>query len=283
MPDKIPFDYSLKHLLLVAGVSGCGKSTLINELSRGGAAPEILSALPGDIATWSRASSPKSRRLRHAPADPARKPRGQLLHYEITETFEDSRTDAAPKPALPLYSVEEDVALQSMLSAAEQIYVVIVRTPRKQLIRQLSDRSALIHLPVHVREKASRFAPIIERLEKALPNWMSANACRVMGRRWAHRSRIRERNERLCKLYSRDGALDAIHHHWETSLKKACGNRLQQPFLYVEPGPRTASRKTFRLAAGTRSATISSSAVNWALTLLPLVLSQPIFELLEIC
>ena len=35
MPDKIPFDYSLKHLLLVAGVSGCGKSTLINELSRG--------------------------------------------------------------------------------------------------------------------------------------------------------------------------------------------------------------------------------------------------------
>ena len=40
MPDKIPFDYSLKHLLLVAGVSGCGKSTLINELSRGGAAPK---------------------------------------------------------------------------------------------------------------------------------------------------------------------------------------------------------------------------------------------------
>ena len=186
-------------------------------------------------------------------------------------------------PCPPLYSVEDDAALQNMLAAAEKIYVVIVRTPRKQLIRQLSDRSALIHLPVRVRDKATRFAPMIERLEKALPNWMSANACRIMGRRWAHRSRIRERNERLCKLYSPDGALDAIHEHWETSLKKACGDRLQQPFLYVEPGPRAASRKTFRLAAGTRSATIAASPINWALILLPLVLSQPILEFLEIC
>jgi len=279
MPDKIPFDYSLKHLLLVAGVSGCGKSTLINELSRGSAAPEILSALPEDIATWCRASSPKSRRLRNVSADPARQARGQILHYEITETFWENRASAVPA----LYSVEDDAALQNMLATAEKIYVVIVRTPRKQLIRQLSDRSALIHLPVRVRDKATRFAPMIERLEKALPNWMSANACRIMGRRWAHRSRIRERNERLCKLYSPDGALDAIHEHWETSLKKACGDRLQQPFLYVEPGPRATSRKTFRLAAGTRSATIAASPINWALILLPLVLSQPILEFLEIC
>lgn len=279
MPDKIPFDYSLKQLLLVAGVSGCGKSTLINELSRGGAAPEIPSALPEDIATWSRASSPKSRQLRNVPTDPARKSRGQILHYEITETFGENRASALP----PLYSVEDDAALQNMSAAAEQIYVVIVRTPRKQLIRQLSDRSALIHLPVRVREKASRFAPMIERLEKALPDWMSANAGRVMGRRWTHRSRIRERNERLCKLYSPDGALDAIHHHWETSLKKACGDRLQQPFLYVEPGPRVASRKTFRLAAGTHLATISAAAINLALILLPLALSEPVLELLEIC
>jgi hypothetical protein len=283
MPDKIPFDYSLKQLLLIAGVSGCGKSTLINELSRGGAAPEILAALPKDISTWSRASSPRSRRLRNVSANPARKPRGQILHYEITETFGERPASGVPTSGLVLYSVEDDAELQSMLAAAEQIYVVIVRTPRKQLIRQLSDRSVLIHLPVRVREKASRFAPMIERLEKALPDWLSANAGRVMGRRWAHRARIRERNERLCKLYSPDGALDTIHEHWETSLKKACGDRLQQPFLYVEPGPRAASRKTFRLAAGTRSATISSSAVKWALTLLPLVLSEPILEFLEIC
>lgn len=245
--EKVAYDYSLRRLLLVAGVTGGGKSTMISELTRRRLAPEILSALPENVWTWSVVGSREPHWLhRRSCSHPHQKPRGQIADCEITETYMD-KIDGMLEPAPRLYSVDDNERLKRRLAAAGEIHVIIVCTSGSQAIQQLSRRSILLHVPPFARSMASRYAAHLLRLESALPNWVIDMASRMPGRRWRERSNTRERHTRLLELYAQNGARDSIYRHWEASLAKECGCRLKQPVLYVEPtlGPR--GSKAFRL------------------------------------
>ena len=254
MKKRKPYDYSLRHLLLICGVSGSGKSTLISELKPRTLAREILSNLPEDAWTWPVVSSKEPRWLRPLFDRQLEKPRGQILHYDMTITYNPKRIDGVLEPAPRLYSVDDDENFKRQLAAAEEIHVLIIRTSRSQLIQQLSARSILMHVPAFARSKASRYVAHMQRLESALPNWVTDRASRMLGRRWRHRSNTRERHARLLELYAEEGVLDSIYRHWEASLAKECCGRLKEPVLYVEPTLGPQNGKAFRLLAARGSA-----------------------------
>ncbi|MFT3731058.1 MAG: hypothetical protein QM780_06475 [Hyphomicrobium sp.] len=251
MANRLPFDESQKHLLLVAGVSGSGKSTFIRELLRGNLGPEIKAALPSSARQWNNVlgrERPRWRPFSHGDCD---KPRGQILHFEITEGYRrEQQTGSAGKGLLP-YGAHELPALLKRIAAVEKIHVVIVRPPRETIIRQLTERTAVLHLPVAVRALAARFAPQIRALEKALPNWMTANAAKVLGRSWAHRARVRSVNDRLCDLYAQPNAVERLYQHWEASLQALCADKIAAPFVYVEFARASFGAKAFCLTEPT--------------------------------
>ncbi len=250
MKKRKAYDYSLRRLLLVAGVSGSGKSTLISELTRRRLAPEILSAPPEDAWNWHIVDSKEPNWLRRLfRRHPEKKSCGQILHYDMTYMYNPKRIDGVLEPAPRLYSVDDDENLKRKLAAADEIHVLIIRTPRSQLIQQLSARSILIHVPKFARSKASRYVAHMQRLESALPNWVTDKTSRMLGSRWRHRSNIRERHARLLELYAEEGALDSIYRHWEASLANECGGRLKEPVHYVEPTLGPQNGKAFRLLA----------------------------------
>lgn len=242
--NRIGFDPNLKNLLIVAGVSGAGKSTFIDELVGKRLPPEIASALPPDAADWNVVHAPaphpliaKLRRRRTA--------RGQILHHEITTLFRPELTDAvhsAPRAC----SVGEDTLLQRRLAAAESIHLVIVGGPASQIIRQLSLRSVLLHVPSTLRSAAAPLAPLLQRLESALPQRITDNASKL-GRRWRHRSAVRARYDELIALYSEPGALDALYEYWIDTLLDECGARIKGSVVHVEPATGV-GRAAFRLA-----------------------------------
>lgn len=252
----VAFDYSLKHLLLVAGVQGSGKTTMVSELTRRRLAPEILSALPNDVWTWSVVGNKEPHWLKRLFRRRPEKPRGQIVQKP------PRRIDGAFMP-LPYLHVDvcdaQHEEFMRLLTAAEEIHVVIVRTPRSQLIQQLAVRSFLTVLPKHMRPMAGRYITHLLRLESALPKWVREHAPKIRGRGWRRRSDLRKCHARLMELYAQEGALDSINHHFEASLAKACGDRLKGSFLYVEPtlGPR--GSKSFRLIEQVSKSPISSS------------------------
>ncbi len=249
MKKRKPYDCSLRHLLLICGVSGSGKSTLISELKRRRLAREILSTLSEDTWTWPVVGSKEPHWLWSQFDRQPETRRGQILHYDMTITYNPKRIDGVLEPAPRLYSVDDDENFKRQLAAAKEIHVLIVRTPRSQLIQQLSARSILMHVPAFARSKASRYVAHMRRLESALPNWVTDRASRMLGRRWRHRSNTRERHDRLLELYAQEGALDSIYRHWVASLAKECGGRLKEPVLYVEPTLGPQNGKAFRLLA----------------------------------
>ena len=247
MKQRLPFDFDRKHLLLVAGVSGAGKSTFIAALKRGTLPPEIQRALPADARSWRVALSRDRRgRIFGRGNEPA--PRGQILHHEITQPYRSGqRRGVQGKPAR-IYRVEDSPKLVERVGAAERVYVVIIHAPKETLVRQLSERTAVVHFPLIARSRAGRYAQQIQRVERALPNWLTANAAKVLGRAWARRAHMRSVNERLTNLYAEPGAVEDLHRTWEASLHEVCGSKLAAPFLYVEPAAGQRSAKTFRLA-----------------------------------
>jgi hypothetical protein len=246
-PNRIAYDYSIRHLLLVIGVSGSGKSTFINALMHRRLSSEITSALPHDVGSWILLGRPP-RELRNLLSRGAAATRGQIMHYEITMAFKPKRVDGVPEPAPRLYSVSEDDVLKRRLAAAEEISVIVVGAPSGQLIRQLATRSILVHVPPFLRPVARLLAAPLLRLDGALPRWFTVTAGRILGGRWQQRSRIRERNEQLIALYAEQGALETIYRHWMASLMAECGGRIKRPVLCIEPMLDGAAHGTFRLA-----------------------------------
>ncbi len=256
MASRIPFDASRKHLLLIAGASGSGKSTFIQEFLNGTLAPEIRAALPIDAHSWSHAFG--RRRLLWRRRKDGEKARGQILHQEITEPYRHNQLSGDAQSPGRICEVHQSPQFLKRVATVEKIYVVIVRPSRETLIRQLTERTAVLHFPVIARSKAARFAPQIRKLERALPAWMTANAARFLGRTWAHRARIRSMNDRLCALYAEPDAVDSLYKHWEASLLDLCGAKIAAPLIYVEPASAAGGGKAFQLAKPTTDITMSA-------------------------
>jgi hypothetical protein len=243
---RIPFNHGLNHLLLVAGVSGSGKSTFIADLQRRRLHPQIASALAPDVSSWNFRPSRESTLLRRWLGGPGTAPpRGQIFHCEITEPFGWEATGVEQRPRF--YPVGEDVLLKQHLAAAKQISVVVVRASPDRLVRQLSERSALLHVPGLLRRFFRPLAPALMYLEGALPSFVVAKFGKIMGRRWQHRSQIRDRNARLVGLYAEPGAVDAIYRDWIQSLLRETGRRINGRIVYVEPAEGKGTWR-FRLA-----------------------------------
>lgn len=149
--------------------------------------------------------------------------------------------------------VGEDATLNRQLACADQIYIVVVGAPVGQLIEQLTNRSILLHVPVALRSIAGPLAPSLRRLESVLPHWVSAHSGKLLGRRWKHRSAMREINDYLAALYAKPGAVEAIYRHWMTTQMNVCGSRISGPVLYVEPMSGRAARGKFRRVYPTAS------------------------------
>jgi energy-coupling factor transporter ATP-binding protein EcfA2 len=247
MASRTSFNFSQKHLLLVAGVSGSGKSTFIREFLRGTLPPDLRSALPSDADRWTHAFGRESRWFLRGGRFSER-PRGQILHQEITESYRSKQCiESTQKPA-QIYRAEESPQLLKRIAAAEAIYLVIVRPTQQTLIRQLGERTAVLHFPPIARAGAARFVPQIQWVERVLPAWITVNAAKMFGRRWAHRARIRGANDNLCDLYAQPDAVEAIYRHWEASLFALCGEKIATPVVYVEPAGEGDRTKAFRLA-----------------------------------
>jgi hypothetical protein len=238
---RIPFDPRIKNLLVIAGLSGCGKSTFIRQLLRRRLQPDVMEALPADIHNWQHAFG-RSRRIVPRFRNRSRKCSGQIFHYDIT-------TSTAYLRSLGEVCEQhrEEELLHDILDAAENVRIVVIKPPKEQLIRQLSSRAAVVHLPAPLRPLASRAGPLMLNLEKRIPAGLKSTTGRL-GLRWAERSRVRDYNFRNCEFYSRDGAIESVHVDWERSICRQIGRKLSGPLTYVEPAPNGFGRRHFRLA-----------------------------------
>ena len=225
-----------RKLLVVAGVSGSGKSTFIGQLRRNRLGRGITSALPADVAGWGNAEN--NPRLFDF-LGVGRSPGGRIIHHEITHAFQPYLEHRI------LLGTHPDERLERLLDQSRQISIVIVGAPTTRLVHQLSVRSILLHVPAYLRPLVEWCGPTLQRIEKALPIWITANAGRFLGRRWRHRSRMRERNDKLLELYAKQGAVEAIYRHWADALLEKWGDRIKRPVLYVEPSDGPSARKQF--------------------------------------
>lgn len=244
---RVGFNYNRKSLLLIAGVSGSGKSTFIRELLRSGLTSDITSALPRDISDWSVVHGREYWWLGRPLRRRASSSRGQILHLEITEALRPERTPDASKLAPELCSVRNEALLRRRLAAAKDIQVVMVSAATDQIIRQLSIRSILLHVPKFLRPVATFIAPLLLRLEASLPNQIALNAGRLLGHRWRHRAQIRARHDRLIAFYAEPGSIEAVGDAWLATLFEECADRIRSPILFVEPVPARGLRRRFRL------------------------------------
>jgi hypothetical protein len=238
---RIPFDPKIKNLLVIAGLSGSGKSTFIRHLLRRRLQADVMNALPADIHNWQHAFG-RPRRIVPRFRKRSCKCSGQIYHYDIT-------TSSAYRQALREVREphHEEELLHGILDAAENVRIVVIKPPKEQLIRQLSSRAAVVHLPAPLRPLASRAGPLMLTLEKRIPAGLKSTTGQL-GLRWAQRSRVRDSNFRNCEFYSRDGAIEAVHADWEQSICRKIGRKLSGPLTYVEPAPNGIGRRYFRLA-----------------------------------
>ena len=238
----IPFDPHIKKLLLVAGLSCAGKSTLINQLKDGTLAPEIRAALPRSAATWPIVSGKRPGRFKELVSRDKRLPVGQILHCDITGAY---FSDAALAHSR-IYS-ENDEVFCRQLASADTIFAVVVSTSHDQLISQVETRSILLHFPPLARSLAAQYVPQLVRFERQLPSLVSTRIVSSLGRRWRHRSKLRDFHSRLLGRYEGATNLEQIYDHWENWLREKCSTLRQLEFLYVEPksekGHRSAPRR----------------------------------------
>lgn len=241
---RIPWDPEIKSLLVIAGLSGCGKSTFIRQLKRRRLPGDILRQLPDDIHTWHHAWG--KRRLSHPLLRPTAKPGGQIFHFDMTTStayrtsFEERPAASVPEPH------REEKNLNNLLGAAEKVQIVVITAPKDQLIRQLSGRAAVTHLPAPLRPLASRAGPLMLGLERLLPARAKDSTGRF-GTGWARRSDVRSKNFRNCLLYTHDAKIKSVHAEWENTVLRQAGVKLVAPTTYVEPAPNGLGRRKFRL------------------------------------
>jgi adenylate kinase family enzyme len=249
MKGRATFDYGIGRVLLVAGVSGAGKSTFIDALLRRAVAPEIRQALPEDVHLWKCAFGREQRGLFRRNSGAA--PGGQIVHQEITEAMRHGLRQSLSSPPTRSYRVDQIPRRVAELEAAREIFVVVVRPSQTALVKQMNERSAVIHFPVVVRNQARRYVSQIERLERALPRFMTNNAARLLGRGWARRAHMRAVNDQLAGVYGEQNAVENIYGMWEASLYELFGAKIAAPPVYVEPSPTHSDAKAFRLAEAT--------------------------------
>jgi len=243
---RVDFDANIKTLVVVAGVSGSGKSTFIQQLLTASLSDDIASRLPQDIKRWSFVGEkiPRAHRLLGSPSE---RPDGQIIHYEITQAYKPRPDGECLPPAPDDYWACEDIAFMRKISAAEQVYLVVVEAPGERVASQLSNRSLLLHIPTVLRPLFVRCGGRLQAMEERLPSWISGKASRVLGRRWRHRSMLRERNIRLIELYRRPNALEEIYREWPRTLQEAWGKRMVGEALRVTPAADDSGRASFTL------------------------------------
>jgi hypothetical protein len=254
---RIPFNPEVKNLLIIAGLSGCGKSTFIRHLRRRRLPLDVMRALPADIHNWQHAFG-RMRRIAPHFGKRSRTCSGQFLHYDMTTSTAYRRSFGEVRE-----SHYDEKVLNGMLDAAESVRIVVIKPPKDQLIRQLSSRAAVVHLPPPLRPFASRVGPLMLKLEKRIPAGVKSTTT-WLGLRWAQRSKVRNSNFRNCEFYSRDGAIEAVHVAWEQSIYQRIGRKLSAPPTYIEPAPDGIGRRHFRLAGArpqraTQSVTVKTS------------------------
>jgi hypothetical protein len=257
--NRIPFDPEIKNLLIIAGLSGCGKSTFIRQLLRRRLPRDVMRALPADIHNWQHTMG-RIRRIAPRFGSRSRKCSGQIFHYDMTTSTAYRQSFGEVRE--PHY---DEKVLNGMLDAAENIRIVLIKPSKEQLIRQLSSRAAVVHLPPPLRPFASRAGPLMLMLEKRIPPGVKSATDRL-GLRWAQRSKVRNTNFRNCEFYSRDGAIEAVHVNWERSIAQRLGRKLSAPLTYIEPAPDGIGRRHFRLAGARPQRPPQSVAVKTSFT-----------------
>jgi len=226
--ERIDFDKSIKNVVIVAGVSGSGKSTFIKHLQSASLPAAIAAHLPADVSDWQFVGG----RAPTRGGRPGARPSGQILHYEITAAF--NGLPACNGSVIGQFSACEDIRLMHRLMGAEKIHLVVIGAPPDQIARQLACRSVLLHVPSPLRPLLARVAGALHRADVRIQGPARVLA-RFLGRRWRHRSAIRERNNRLIELYRRPGAVDEIYADWTATLQETWGRRIVGPVLHVEP------------------------------------------------
>jgi hypothetical protein len=241
---RVPWDPEIKNLLVIAGLSGCGKSTFIRQLKRKRLSPDIARRLPGDIHAWHYAWG-RRRRTPFRSSVPTAKPRGQILHFDMTtSTAYRQSFGQPPEPH------REEARLNMLLEAAEDVRFVVIRAPKEKLVRQLAGRTAVAHLPAHIRPLLSRAGPLLLRLERLLPAGVKSGAIHF-GDRWAQRADAREKNFLKCQFYTQEAAIDSVHRDWEASVREQIGSKLTAPIMYIEPASNGFWQRRFRLGETT--------------------------------
>jgi hypothetical protein len=266
--SRYEFDPEIKALLVVAGLSGCGKSTFIRQLRRRRIPSDIARLLPADVHAWQHIFGKKSwkdRLLRRQRA----KPCGQIFHFDMT-------TSTAYRLALsraglsdcerPSEQHPDEQALNAVLASAEEIRILVVKPQKEQLVHQLSGRAAVTDLPPALRPLASRAARLLRQSKRHIPSQKRRTIRRFFGRGWARRSAARNQSYKNCEFYSRDGAIDAVHATWESSICRRIGNRLIEPTAYIEPAPHRFASRKFRPLQTSRCAPTHKYANQGSLT-----------------
>jgi hypothetical protein len=244
---RVPWDPEIKNLLVIAGLSGSGKSTFIRQLKHKRLPPDIARHLPADIHAWHHAWG-KRRRISFRLLRPPAKPRGQILHFDMTTSTTYRKSFAEGKSFAEVNEPHrEEKQLNALLAAAEEVRFVVIRASKDQLIRQLSGRAAVTHLPAPLRPLVSRAGPLMLRLESLVPPGVK-EAAGHLGTRWVQRSDVRERNFRNCQRYAQEAAIDSIHRDWEASVREQLGNKVAGSTTYIEPAPNGIWRRKFRMA-----------------------------------
>ena len=243
--DRFKFDKNLKRLLLVGGLSCSGKTTFIRALSQRTVSQQILSALPDDAPIWPLVWG-KRKGLGALRAESAT---GQIVHCDLTCLYIPEMRLLRPNDAMTFS--EDDAAFKQWLATVDEIFVVIIQTPQHQLLRNVSLRSALVHIPVFARGLAARYVSQLTKLERAIPDWV-ARMARKFGPRWRARAIARDQYDLLTDEYGRSIDPDAVSQDWAAWLLRKGGQRIKA-ILHVEPVLTSAGKKSFRLLVSGKS------------------------------
>lgn len=239
MAVRFEFDQTLKRLLVVGGLSCSGKTTFINALRQNAVSSEIQAALPDDTLAWRVVGAKET----EEPKPPA-SPRGQIVQCDLTSCYFPEMRKLRPGKFFRTFH-HDDPTFKQWLTAVDEIFVVVVRTPRTQLLQQVSLRSTLVYVPPFARRFAARYAQQLRKLEHAVPDWVP-NLARRLGPSWRSRALVREQHALLAELYGRPVKLDALLEDWAGWLANE-GDRRVKAILNVEPLLGADGGKCFRL------------------------------------
>ena len=236
-------DQTLGCLLVVGGLSCSGKTTFIRALQQRALPRDILAALPDGAPDWPEVGAKVSRETRTGATETTGSP-GQILHCDLTCCYYPALRELRPNKFWRTFHAD-DPTFKRSLAAAESIFVITVRPSRRQLLDQVSIRSALVHVPPFARRLAKRYVRHLRFLEEAIPDWMPRLAQRL-GPRWRSRALVREQHAMLLEEYGALRDPDETLQDWASWLLKEGGERVRV-MLHVEPTVGTAGENEFSL------------------------------------